>query len=173
MTESLRQRDGDQPLPVEGQENVQDRLIEKIKERRELGIQRYGRPLQTFNGRDAVKDALEEALDLATYLMQVGMEIAATRLRIHDALRLHASSSDNKCTTCRTASPCATRRILVEVTPTDSQPEWPYHITDPVLAVHYAVEGPDCPWNRPESCSYHESARKVISAYDTWRATRP
>ncbi|MFD8650683.1 hypothetical protein [Streptomyces mirabilis] len=79
MTESLRQRDGDQPLPTEGQENVQDRLLELIKERRALGVQRYGRPLQTFNGRNAPRDLIEELLDGATYAMQVEMEMAALK----------------------------------------------------------------------------------------------
>ncbi len=75
MTEQLRQRPGDQPLPTPGQLNVQDALIDLIKERRALGIERYGRPLQTFNGRNAVRDLLEELLDGATYAMQVEMEI--------------------------------------------------------------------------------------------------
>jgi len=33
-----------------------------------LGRQRYGVPLQANNGRDALQDAYEEALDLAVYL---------------------------------------------------------------------------------------------------------
>lgn len=38
--------------------------------RRRLGIERYGTPLQAHNGRDALRDAYEEALDLANYLRQ-------------------------------------------------------------------------------------------------------
>lgn len=47
---------------------------------------------------------------------------------------------------------------------------WPFHISDPVLAVHYAVEGRDCPWNRPESCPRHAEASQMIEAYQTWLA---
>ncbi|QDN94903.1 hypothetical protein FNV58_00820 (plasmid) [Streptomyces sp. RLB1-9] len=117
MTENLRQRDGDQPLPTEGQENVQDALIERIKERRALGIQRYGRPLQTFNGRNAVRDALEEALDLSTYLMQVEMEQKAVQARIRHALTLHVSGLSGLCLTCKSAAPCATREALTSSRP--------------------------------------------------------
>ncbi len=71
-TGELRQRPGDQPLPVpNGQPDVQSMVIEDIRARRELGIQRYGTALQAHNGRDALRDAYEEALDLAMYLRQV------------------------------------------------------------------------------------------------------
>jgi hypothetical protein len=130
MTENLRQRDGDQPLPTEGDENVQDALIAhilasprlgagannlaaKIMERRALGIQRYGRPLQTFNGRDPHQDLLDELLDGATYAMQIRMEAAATQARISAALHLHAASADNGlCISCKVVSPCETRCAL-------------------------------------------------------------
>lgn len=69
-----RTREGDQPLPTEGQQNVSDAVKADLDARIALGIQRYGRPLQTFNGRDALKDAYEEALDLVHYLKQAIME---------------------------------------------------------------------------------------------------
>ena len=72
--EPTKQRPGDQPLPRGGQRCVQDRLIAEIEQRKQLGIQRYGQPLMTGNGRDAVRDAWEEAIDLAAYLTQVMME---------------------------------------------------------------------------------------------------
>ena len=34
------------------------------------GCRKYGTPLQPHNGRDALKDAYQEALDLAVYLRQ-------------------------------------------------------------------------------------------------------
>ena len=40
----------------------------------ELGLERYGTKLQTFNGRDALWDAYQEALDLVMYLRQAIME---------------------------------------------------------------------------------------------------
>jgi hypothetical protein len=38
--------------------------------RKVVGLKRYGTLLQPFNGRDALRDAYEEALDLAQYLRQ-------------------------------------------------------------------------------------------------------
>lgn len=38
------------------------------------GVELYGTSLQPFNGRDALTDAYEEALDLACYLRQVLFE---------------------------------------------------------------------------------------------------
>lgn len=68
----MRQRPGDQPLPVPNDSlDVQSMVIADIERRREVGIERYGTPLQAHNGRDALRDAYEEALDLACYLRQV------------------------------------------------------------------------------------------------------
>ena len=39
-----------------------------MAQRDKLGRERYGVPLQPFNGRDTLQDAYEEALDLAVYL---------------------------------------------------------------------------------------------------------
>lgn len=87
MTQPTKTRPGDQPLPVGGQECVQDALIADIRERRDIGIQRYGSALMTHNGRDAIQDALEEAVDLAVYLKQVQME---TRDKDQELVRLRA-----------------------------------------------------------------------------------
>jgi hypothetical protein len=68
----LRERPGDQPLPVpNGLPDVQSMVVADIEARKQLGIKRYGTPLQPHNGRDALRDAYDEALDLATYLRQV------------------------------------------------------------------------------------------------------
>jgi len=115
MTESLRQRPGDQPLPTEGKLNVQDALIRHIEQRRKLGIERYGRPLQTFNGRNAVLDLVEELLDGATYAMQVEMENKAVQARIHEALHLHRADDLGLCASCKVLAPCATRRIFLSI----------------------------------------------------------
>lgn len=50
-------------------------IAERAEKRKALGIERYGTPLQAFNGRRAVVDALEEAHDLAVYLRQWVEEI--------------------------------------------------------------------------------------------------
>lgn len=71
----LKQREGDQPLPTQNDHrDVQSQVIEDIKERREVGIKRYGTPLQPNNGRDALQDAYEEAIDLCMYLKQMIIE---------------------------------------------------------------------------------------------------
>ena len=45
-------------------------VIEDLLKRKEAGIKAYGKPLHANNGRDALQDAYEEALDLAQYLKQ-------------------------------------------------------------------------------------------------------
>lgn len=53
---------------------VWDIVIEDMKARDRLGRERYGVPLTPNNGRDALQDAYEEALDLAVYLKQAIIE---------------------------------------------------------------------------------------------------
>jgi transcription elongation factor Elf1 len=73
--EPTKQRPGDQPLPVTNDHPfVADALCSFIEARKQVGIERYGTPLQPNNGRDAIRDAFEEAVDLATYLAQVIIE---------------------------------------------------------------------------------------------------
>ncbi len=50
--------------------SVQDMVRLDLETRTQVGIQRYGTALQPFNGRDALRDAYVEALDLACYLRQ-------------------------------------------------------------------------------------------------------
>jgi hypothetical protein len=57
-----------------GEDDIADAVATDFKARIEIGIKRYGRPLQTHNGRNAIKDAYEEALDLANYLKQAHLE---------------------------------------------------------------------------------------------------
>ena len=70
----VRDPDRDQALPVKGRQPVQQILIDALAERRDYGTKKYGRPLETHNGRSALKDAWEEALDLLTYLTQMRLE---------------------------------------------------------------------------------------------------
>lgn len=83
-------RPGDQPLPNGGQQCVQDALIAKIEERKQLGVQRYGSVLMTHNGRDAGQDMVEEAVDLAVYSMQVAMELRDLRANVEQYRHLRA-----------------------------------------------------------------------------------
>lgn len=60
-----------QPTPVPNRRPlIHGVVIGDLRERQQLGAQRYGTPLQPFNGRDALWDAYEEVLDLAVYLRQ-------------------------------------------------------------------------------------------------------
>lgn len=70
-TRAARQRPTDQrlPLPNDGPA-IGLLVIADIGTRMELGVQTYGVPLQPNNGRDALKDAYDEAMDLTLYLRQ-------------------------------------------------------------------------------------------------------
>lgn len=54
-------------------------VLEDMKGRRELGISRYGTALQPHNGRNSLRDAYEEALDLCVYLKQCILELDANK----------------------------------------------------------------------------------------------
>jgi hypothetical protein len=61
----------DQPMPARNDSpDIQSMVIADLHDRREVGIERYGTALQAHNGRDALRDAYEECLDLACYLRQ-------------------------------------------------------------------------------------------------------
>lgn len=80
----LRQRDGDQPLPIGNDMPICHEMVARdlfqhptdvdlfvaadIDKRLRRGIQRYGQPLQPFNGRDFHQDAYEEVLDACAYV---------------------------------------------------------------------------------------------------------
>jgi hypothetical protein len=65
----------EQPPPVPGDVTcVQDLVIADMQTRKQIGIARYGTALQPNNGRDALRDAYEEALDLCCYLRQAIIE---------------------------------------------------------------------------------------------------
>ena len=87
--EPTKQREGDQVLPTPtGGEYVQDRIIGKIRtlvsrgqiepasaegiiaqmeESKRVGTERYGTPLQIFNGRDSLQDLVDELRDAFVY----------------------------------------------------------------------------------------------------------
>jgi len=69
-----------QPDPTDGHgPDIVDLVQKNLDERRKKGIESYGRPLRAGNGRDALWDAYEEALDLACYLRQAIAERDAER----------------------------------------------------------------------------------------------
>ena len=61
-----------EPMPEKNQHPaVWDLVMQDIADREEYGVATYGTRLQPFNGRDALKDAYQEALDLVVYLRQI------------------------------------------------------------------------------------------------------
>lgn len=54
-----------------------------VARRKQVGVARYGQPLQAHNGRDALRDAYEEVLDLLVYLKQYQQECGA-RVGVYD-----------------------------------------------------------------------------------------
>lgn len=58
---------------------VWDLVIADMEARDRVGRERYGTPLQPHNGRDALVDAYQEALDLVVYLRQAIHERDALR----------------------------------------------------------------------------------------------
>lgn len=61
----------EQPEPrANGLPGVWGLVVEDMRTRDALGAKKYGTPLQPFNGRDALVDAYQEALDLVVYLRQ-------------------------------------------------------------------------------------------------------
>lgn len=69
------------PQPAEG--DVWLLVLKDMEERRKHGIEKYGAPVQPFNGRDAMIDAYQEALDLCVYLRQAIEEIKILRVEVN------------------------------------------------------------------------------------------
>lgn len=64
-----------EPMPIGGTgEVVLDQVLKDLTDRSTVGVEKYGEPLRTFNGRDSLMDAYQEALDLVMYLRQAIME---------------------------------------------------------------------------------------------------
>lgn len=63
-----------QPPPHSGKLTVIDYVLSDMAERAAAGVEKYGTHLQTHNGRDALWDAYQEALDLSMYLRQATLE---------------------------------------------------------------------------------------------------
>lgn len=63
-----------EPPPKLGQQNVAEAVLRDIQDRVQAGYEKYGTFLQTRNGRDALMDAYQEAIDLVMYLRQAILE---------------------------------------------------------------------------------------------------
>jgi len=58
-----------------------DDLVSIMQKRDQFGIDKYGVPLSTFNGRSPLNDAFEEALDYAVYMSQAFIEANKANLK--------------------------------------------------------------------------------------------
>ena len=63
-----------QPPPTGDGQVVLTKVLSDIQSRAEFGKAKYGTYLRTNNGRDALMDAYQEAIDLVMYLGQAIME---------------------------------------------------------------------------------------------------
>jgi hypothetical protein len=67
-----------QPPPTTGEQEVYPEAIriflQTMRQQMEKGIEEYGTPLKTHNGRDALVDAMYEVIDLWMYLVQKYLE---------------------------------------------------------------------------------------------------
>lgn len=59
------------PTPGRGETSVQALVRADLVAREAVGIERYGRALQPYNGRNALRDLYEEQLDGACYTRQL------------------------------------------------------------------------------------------------------
>ena len=64
-----------QPDPKGNGKIVLNYVINDLNERAEFGLKKYGTYLKTNNGRSAIWDAYQEALDLIMYLRQAILEM--------------------------------------------------------------------------------------------------
>jgi hypothetical protein len=73
----------DQPPPVPNDRPaIWPLVIADCEERHRLGVERYGTPLQPFNGREPLVDAYQEQLDKLAYLRQEIEERRALNARV-------------------------------------------------------------------------------------------
>ncbi len=79
MTMSTNEATEREPFPKRGNQLVAPALVDDILRRSRKGTIKYGSPLMTQNGRNALVDAYQEAIDLAMYLKQALMELDAAQ----------------------------------------------------------------------------------------------
>ena len=72
---------------LEQQGRTPARVLLLMRERRQVGIDRYGMPLQRGNGRDAERDLLEELLDAVAYSALCGRRFGILVDLIGEVLR--------------------------------------------------------------------------------------
>lgn len=66
-----------EPEPTKGEQEILPLVLADFQARADAGLERYGTPLETNNGRNALMDAYQEAIDLVMYLRQAIAEMEA------------------------------------------------------------------------------------------------
>lgn len=66
----------EQAKPTPGTTAITPLVIADLEARSAEGLKKYGRPLEAYNGRDALRDMYEEILDAAQYARQLLQERA-------------------------------------------------------------------------------------------------
>ena len=74
-----------EPSPKPGKDDVTQLVIADLNARAEAGELKYGTRLQTFNGRNALKDAYLESMDTTLYLRQALAEIENLKVQLREA----------------------------------------------------------------------------------------
>lgn len=95
----------DQPLPIPNDTKpVWELVIEDMRERDKTGRERYGTPLQIFNGREAAVDRYQELLDEIAYARQdieerriLDAELARLRAELQAATEREALTRQASC----------------------------------------------------------------------------
>lgn len=79
----------EQPDPVKNDNPaLWDLVIEDMKKRDQIGLQKYGTRLQAGNGRDALTDLADELLDGLVYLKQLKEELKCLKTDLYNLLVL-------------------------------------------------------------------------------------
>jgi hypothetical protein len=67
----MSKADRPEPPPINtGKAKILPLVVKDLEDRAEMGCDKYGVYLEAGNGRDALMDAYQEALDLCMYLRQ-------------------------------------------------------------------------------------------------------
>ena len=71
---NIRTDNTKEPAPTPGEQDVTEAVIKDLQERSAIGAEKYGIPLQTFNGRKPLVDLYQELLDACQYIKQELLE---------------------------------------------------------------------------------------------------
>ena len=71
---------------IEVADQVKARFCHYIDERTAIGVEKYGEPLRTFNGRDAVRDFTEELVDALQYQEQDRQQLIAENQELKERI---------------------------------------------------------------------------------------